>query len=79
MMLSYPKQVVDGLLAAGAMPLIFADLAVAYPPQKISSAASRLAAANGQFMMVPRAAYFQVGGHAEVARSLLDDWIWLSC
>jgi Glycosyl transferase family 21 len=64
---------VTGFWQRALMPLIFAELALAYPPQKVSSAESRVAAANGQFMMVQRAAYFQVGGHATVARSLLED------
>ena len=73
-MLSYsPKQEVTGFWQRALMPLIFAELALAYPPQKVSSAESRVAAANGQFMMVQRAAYFQVGGHATVAGSLLED------
>jgi hypothetical protein len=55
------------------MPLIFSELALAYPPEKVSDPASRVAAANGQFLMVQRAAYFQVGGHAAVAGSLLED------
>jgi glycosyltransferase involved in cell wall biosynthesis len=73
-MLSYsPKQEVTGFWQRALMPLIFAELALAYPPQKVSSAESRVAAANGQFMLVQRAAYFQVGGHATVAGSLLED------
>jgi glycosyltransferase involved in cell wall biosynthesis len=73
-MLSYsPKQEVTGFWQRALMPLIFAELALAYPPQKVSSAESRVAAANGQFMMVQRTAYFQVGGHATVAGSLLED------
>jgi glycosyltransferase involved in cell wall biosynthesis len=73
-MLSYsPKQLVTGFWQRALMPLIFAELALAYPPQKVSDAESRLAAANGQFLMVQRAAYFQVGGHATVAGSLLED------
>jgi glycosyltransferase involved in cell wall biosynthesis len=73
-MLSYsPKQVVTGFWQRALMPLIFSELAFAYPPQKVSDAESRVAAANGQFMMVQRGAYFQVGGHARVAGSLLED------
>jgi glycosyltransferase involved in cell wall biosynthesis len=73
-MLSYsPKQVVSGFWQRALMPLIFSELALAYPPQKVSDAASRVAAANGQFLMVQRAAYFQVGGHSAVAGSLLED------
>jgi glycosyltransferase involved in cell wall biosynthesis len=73
-MLSYsPRQVVTGFWQRALMPLVFSELALAYPPEKVSDAASRVAAANGQFMMVQRTAYFQVGGHATVAGSLLED------
>ena len=73
-MLSYsPRQIVTGFWQRALMPLIFSELALAYPPEKVSDAASRVAAANGQFIMVQRAAYFQVGGHAAVAGSLLED------
>jgi glycosyltransferase involved in cell wall biosynthesis len=73
-MLSYsPKQLVTGFWQRALMPLIFSELALAYPPQKVSDAESRVAAANGQFLMVQRAVYLQVGGHSTVAGSLLED------
>jgi glycosyltransferase involved in cell wall biosynthesis len=73
-MLSYsPEQLVTGFWQRALMPLVFAELAIGYPPAKVSDPASRLAAANGQFLMVERTAYFQVGGHEAVARSLLED------
>ncbi|MGC2399384.1 MAG: glycosyltransferase [Acidobacteriaceae bacterium] len=73
-MLSYsPKQLVTGFWQRALMPLIFAELALSYPPQKVSDPSSRIAAANGQFLMVERSAYFQVGGHSAVAHSLLED------
>jgi glycosyltransferase involved in cell wall biosynthesis len=73
-MLSYsPRQVVTGFWQRALMPLIFSELAFTYPPEKVSDPSSRVAAANGQFLMVQRAAYFQVGGHSAVAGSLLED------
>ena len=73
-MLSYsPRQVVTGFWQRALMPLIFSELALAYPPEKVSDPSSRVAAANGQFLMVQRPAYFQVGGHSAVAGSLLED------
>src|SRR6202161_1824188 len=73
-MLSYsPRQIVTGFWQRALMPLIFSELALAYPPQKVSDAGSRVAAANGQFMLIQRAAYFQVGRHEGAARSLLED------
>jgi glycosyltransferase involved in cell wall biosynthesis len=73
-MLSYsPRQLVSGFWQRALMPLIFSELALTYPPQKVSDPTSRVAAANGQFLLIERGAYFQVGGHKAVARSLLED------
>ncbi len=73
-MLSYsPRQIVSGFWQRALMPLVFSELALAYPPEKVSDPASRLAAANGQFVLVQRKAYFEVGGHEAVADSLLED------
>jgi glycosyltransferase involved in cell wall biosynthesis len=73
-MLSYsPRQLVTGFWQRALMPLIFSELALTYPPQKVSDPSSRVAAANGQFLLIERSAYFQVGGHRAVAGSLLED------
>ena len=68
-MLSYsPRQLVTGFWQRALMPLIFSELALTFPPEKVSDPSSRVAAANGQFLMVQRAAYFQVGGHQRGGR-----------
>jgi cellulose synthase/poly-beta-1,6-N-acetylglucosamine synthase-like glycosyltransferase len=73
-MLSYsPRQIVKGFWQRALMPLVFSELALAYPPAKVSDPESRLAAANGQFLLVQRDAYFQIGGHGAVAQSVLED------
>jgi glycosyltransferase involved in cell wall biosynthesis len=73
-MLSYsPRQIVSGVLMRAIMPLIFADLARAYPPEKVNNPESRIAAANGQFLLVSREAYFAIGGHKAVADKVLED------
>ena len=73
-MLSYsPRQLVTGFWQRALMPLVFSELALAYPPEKVSDPASWLAAANGQFILIDRKAYFEVGGHEAVADSLLED------
>ncbi len=73
-LLSYsPRQMVNGFWQRALMPLVFSELASAYPPKKVSDPASPLVAANGQFLMVRRQAYFEVGGHSAVAGSLLED------
>ncbi len=73
-MLSYsPRQIVRGLAQRSLMPLVFCELALAYPPAKVSDPNERIAAANGQFLLVEREAYRKLGGHASVADKVLED------
>jgi glycosyltransferase involved in cell wall biosynthesis len=73
-MLSYsPRQIVTGLLQRSLMPLVFCELALAYPPAKVSDPNTRIAAANGQFLLIEREAYRRIGGHASVADKVLED------
>ncbi len=73
-MLSYsPRQIVSGLAQRSLMPLIFCELALAYPPAKVSDPAQRIAAANGQFLLVEREAYRRLGGHPSVSGKVLED------
>jgi len=73
-LLSYsPAQEVHGFWEHAVMPLVFSDLARTYPPAKVNDPASPVAAANGQYLLVERQAYEAVGGHAAVARTLLED------
>ena len=73
-MLSYsPLQIVRGFWQRTLMPLVFSELAVTYPPAKVSDPASQLAAANGQFLLVRRDVYFANGGHEAVKDAVLED------
>jgi glycosyltransferase involved in cell wall biosynthesis len=73
-LLSYsPRQMVTGFWQHAVMPLIFSELASVYPPKQVSDPARRVAAANGQFLLVERDAYFSVGGHRAVGRAVLED------
>lgn len=73
-MLSYsPRQIVTGFAQRTLMPLIFSELALAYPPSKVSNPNERVAAANGQFLLVEREAYRRLGGHETVADRVLED------
>jgi glycosyltransferase involved in cell wall biosynthesis len=73
-MLSYsPRQIVSGLVQRSLMPLVFCELALAYPPAKVSDPNQRIAAANGQFLLVERETYRRLGGHASVADKVLED------
>jgi glycosyltransferase involved in cell wall biosynthesis len=73
-LLSYsPGQDVHGFLQRALMPLIFAELACTYRPAQVNDPASPAAAANGQYLLIARPGYDRVGGHAAVARDLLED------
>jgi len=73
-MLSYsPRQIVTGFWQRALMPLVFSELAIQYPPARVSDPALPAAAANGQFLMVERRAYFSAGGHKAVAETVLED------
>ena len=73
-MLSYsPRQIVQGIWQRALMPLVFSELAVTYPPTKVSDPNQRIAAANGQFLLVEREAYRKLGGHPSVADKVLED------
>jgi len=72
--LSYsPRQIVNGLAQRALMPLVFCELALSYPPAKVSDPNQRIAAANGQFLLVEREAYRRLGGHGSVADKVLED------
>jgi len=74
MLLSYsPEQEVHGIAERALMPLVFAELARAFAPRKVSDPASPVAAANGQYLLIASESYLAVGGHAAVAGDLLED------
>ncbi len=73
-MLSYsPRQIAANVVQRAFLPIVFSELASTYPPKKVSDPSSPVAAANGQFLLVRRQAYFDVGGHQAVADRVLED------
>jgi hypothetical protein len=73
-MLSYsPEQIAVTFWEMAILPSVFAELARQYPPSKVSDPASPIAAANGQYILIRRAAYEAIGGHAAVAGEILED------
>ncbi len=73
-LLSYsPRQILSTFSQRTVMPLIFSELASVYPPKQVNDPGRRLAAANGQFLLVAAEAYFAVGGHRAVGRDVLED------
>lgn len=73
-MLSYwPRQVPAGLLERAVLPLVYSELATAYPERQVNDPEKRIAMASGQFLLVRADAYRAMGGHAAVAASLVED------
>ncbi len=73
-LLSYsPRQVVNGFWQHALMPLIFSELASTYSMRKVNDPNHRLAAANGQFLLIARETYFSTGGHRAVGTAILED------
>ena len=74
LLLSYsPRQIVTGFWQRTVMPLIFSELASVYSMKHVNDPGNRLAAANGQFILVERNAYFSVGGHRAIGSEILED------
>jgi chlorobactene glucosyltransferase len=55
------------------MPIVFSALAVGFPPHRVNDPARPEAVANGQFILVRRAPYAAVGGHAALFNSIIED------
>ncbi|MGH9596350.1 MAG: glycosyltransferase [Edaphobacter sp.] len=73
-LLSYsPRQIVTGFWQHAVMPLIFSELASVYSSNQVNDPARSLAAANGQFILVEREAYFAAGGHRAIGKDILED------
>jgi glycosyltransferase involved in cell wall biosynthesis len=68
-----PEQEVEGLWERALMPVIFSELATTFRPRDVSDPAKPIAAANGQYLLIRRSVYHEVGGHAAVAGDLLED------
>jgi glycosyltransferase involved in cell wall biosynthesis len=73
-LLSYsPEQELGSWYEGALQPVIFAELARTYPPDEVNDPNSPIVAANGQYILVRRAAYESVDGHAAVSGDILED------
>jgi hypothetical protein len=73
-LLSYsPEQETVSWGEAALMPVIFAELAKTYPPQRVNDPCDSTVAANGQYILVCREVYESLGGHRAVAGKILED------
>jgi len=68
-----PEQVMETWYEKALIPYVYCLLASRFSYAQVNDPASPAAAANGQFVMIQRAAYCAVGGHAAVAGEVLED------
>jgi hypothetical protein len=68
-----PRQECGGFWERAIQPLVFAMLASRYDMEAINDPATPVAAANGQFILIRRAVYDALGGHAAVKDQVLED------
>ena len=73
-LLSYsPLQETGSCWERAIQPVIFAELNRSFTYEEINRPDSQVAAANGQYILIARAVYEAIGGHAAVKGSLLED------
>lgn len=68
-----PEQVMVRWYEKALIPFIYCRLSRRFIYDDVNNPQSKVAAANGQFLLVRRGAYDAVGGHAEIAGEILED------
>jgi chlorobactene glucosyltransferase len=69
------EQELPGFWNKVMMPLAFMGISMLYPPRLVNDPRSKVAVANGQFILIRRAVYELLGGYArpDLRGTLLDD------
>jgi glycosyltransferase involved in cell wall biosynthesis len=68
-----PEQVTERWYEKALIPFVYCRLARHYSFDAVNDPTASAAAASGQFLMMRREAYEAIGGHAQVAREVLED------
>jgi glycosyltransferase involved in cell wall biosynthesis len=68
-----PEQVTKAWYEKALIPIVYYRLAKYFPYEAVRDANSGLAAANGQFLMIRKDVYEEVGGHQSVAGEVVED------
>jgi chlorobactene glucosyltransferase len=69
------RQELPGFWERVVMPMAYLGIMMQYPPRQVNDPRSPIALANGQFILIRRAVYDELGGYArpELRDTLLDD------
>jgi glycosyltransferase involved in cell wall biosynthesis len=68
-----PEQVTKSWYEKALIPFVYYRLAKYFPYEAVRDANSAVAAANGQFLMIRKDVYDEVGGHRSVAGEVVED------
>jgi hypothetical protein len=68
-----PEQITQTWWERALIPFVYIRLAAHYSFDAVSNPSSPQAAANGQYLLIRRAAYDAIGGHTAVAGEVLED------
>jgi hypothetical protein len=68
-----PGQLVPTWWEKAVIPLVYVGLARQFKFEEVSDPRSPVAAANGQYILIRRAAYDRIGGYESVRSEVLDD------
>jgi len=68
-----PQQITKNWYEKALIPFVYCRLARKFSFDAVNDPRCRIAAANGQFLMIHREAYDTIGGHASVASEVLED------
>ena len=68
-----PRQITPTWWEKASIPLVYVSLARLYKFEDVSNPRSPAAAANGQYLLIRRAAYERVGGHEAIRSQVLED------
>jgi chlorobactene glucosyltransferase len=66
-------QVMGTFWEKAVLPLVMTALSVGFSPRKVNDPARRDAIANGQFILIRRAVYDAIGGHARIKDRIVED------
>jgi len=67
-------QVMETFWERVIQPVIISSIYHAFPQKKINDPKSKVAAANGQFILIRRSVYEAVGGHSAVHNRIVEDF-----
>jgi glycosyltransferase involved in cell wall biosynthesis len=68
-----PEQEFGSFWERALIPVVYSRLAIQYPFARVNDPGLPDAAANGQFLVILRDVYEELGGHASISKEILED------